>query len=117
MLPAVEASSYRLGFGARIALFFIRAYQLLLSPLLGNVCRFHPSCSRYTATCIARFGILRGGWMGVRRISRCHPFHPGGIDLPPDLPDSDKINELSREHPACRNPGEAPPEQPTPDSV
>ena len=61
----------------------IRAYQLTLSRLLGNVCRFDPSCSRYTATCIERFGALRGSWLGIKRIGRCHPFHPGGFDPPP----------------------------------
>ncbi len=61
----------------------IRLYQLTISPLLGPVCRFEPSCSRYTATCIERFGALRGGWLGLKRILRCHPFHPGGYDPPP----------------------------------
>jgi uncharacterized protein len=70
---------------ARTLLLLIRGYQRLLSPLLGQTCRFEPSCSHYTATCVARFGALRGGWLGARRIARCHPFHPGGLDLPPDL--------------------------------
>lgn len=69
---------------ARILLALIAAYQRLLSPLLGPSCRFHPSCSRYTAACIARHGAMRGSWLGVRRIARCHPFHPGGVDLPPE---------------------------------
>ena len=61
----------------------IRVYQLTLSRLLGPSCRFEPSCSRYTATCIERFGALRGSWLGLRRIARCHPFNPGGFDPPP----------------------------------
>ncbi len=61
----------------------IRVYQLLISPFFGQVCRFHPSCSRYTAECLLHHGALRGTWLGVRRISRCHPFHPGGYDPPP----------------------------------
>lgn len=66
-----------------VLLFVIRVYQLTLSRLLGPSCRFEPSCSHYTATCIERFGALRGSWLGVRRIARCHPFNPGGFDPPP----------------------------------
>lgn len=62
----------------------IRLYQVTLSPLLGNACRFHPTCSRYTAACIERFGPFRGTALGIRRILRCHPFHPGGFDPPPE---------------------------------
>jgi putative membrane protein insertion efficiency factor len=71
---------------ARFLLFLIRVYWWTLSPLLGPVCRFYPSCSRYTAACIERYGAMRGMWLGVMRICRCHPFHPGGFDPPPDLP-------------------------------
>lgn len=62
----------------------IRLYQVLISPLLGPRCRFHPSCSRYAAEALAEHGPLRGTWLAVRRIGRCHPFHPGGYDpVPP----------------------------------
>ena len=67
-----------------LLLFLIRAYQRLISPLLGPVCRFTPSCSHYMAICIERHGPARGVWLGVRRLARCHPFHPGGVDLPPE---------------------------------
>ncbi|MEM6961838.1 MAG: membrane protein insertion efficiency factor YidD [Myxococcota bacterium] len=70
---------------ARFLLLVIRAYWYTLSPILGKACRFHPSCSRYTATCIDRFGAFKGSWLGLKRICRCHPFHPGGVDYPPDL--------------------------------
>lgn len=71
---------------ASIFLFFIRIYWMTLSPIIGNVCRFEPSCSRYTAVCIDRFGAVHGGWMGFKRICRCQPFFPGGFDPPPADP-------------------------------
>ena len=61
----------------------LRAYQLLLSPLLGNHCRFYPSCSHYAVEAIERHGPWRGSLLAVRRLLRCHPWHPGGIDLVP----------------------------------
>jgi putative membrane protein insertion efficiency factor len=70
---------------ARALLLLIRLYQRALSPLLGRTCRFHPSCSAYTATCIERFGAGHGALLGARRIARCHPFHPGGFDPPPQV--------------------------------
>lgn len=64
----------------RVAVGLIVVYQRLISPLLGPVCRYEPSCSEYTRQAIERYGLVRGGWLGVRRIGRCHPFHPGGYD-------------------------------------
>src|SRR5689334_11239392 len=65
----------------------IRVYQLTLSKLIrvifGNVCRFEPSCSRYAFACLRDHGALRGGLLSVKRLCRCHPFHPGGFDPPP----------------------------------
>ncbi|HEY6457895.1 MAG TPA: membrane protein insertion efficiency factor YidD [Steroidobacteraceae bacterium] len=61
----------------------IRLYQWTLSPLLGPKCRFYPSCSNYALEAIQRFGILHGSWLTVRRLGRCHPWHPGGIDPVP----------------------------------
>ncbi len=60
----------------------IRVYQRTLSPLLGNVCRFDPSCSRYTIECLRKYGLLRGVGKGLRRVLRCHPWNPGGSDPP-----------------------------------
>ncbi len=60
----------------------IWVYQHTLSPLLGNVCRFEPSCSRYMVGALRKYGLLRGGWKGVCRLARCHPWHPGGYDPP-----------------------------------
>ena len=68
---------------ARLAGLFIRLYQLTLSRLLGSRCRFHPSCSQYALEAIERYGLVRGAWLGARRIGRCHPFHAGGFDPVP----------------------------------
>jgi putative membrane protein insertion efficiency factor len=67
----------------KLLLALIRLYQLTLSPFIGRSCRFEPSCSRYTASCIELHGSARGSWLGLKRIARCHPFHPGGYDPPP----------------------------------
>ena len=64
----------------------IRIYQWTVSPMLGPACRFHPSCSQYALEAVGRFGVLRGTWLGLKRLGRCHPFHPGGLDpVPPAL--------------------------------
>jgi len=62
----------------------IRAYQLVVSPLLGPRCRFYPSCSSYALEAIRTHGPLRGTWLAGRRLLRCHPWNPGGVDLVPD---------------------------------
>ena len=62
----------------------IKAYRLLLSPWVGGHCRFYPTCSCYAMTAIERFGVLRGSALAARRLSRCHPWHQGGIDPVPD---------------------------------
>ncbi|MBV8489182.1 MAG: membrane protein insertion efficiency factor YidD [Candidatus Eremiobacteraeota bacterium] len=66
-----------------VAVFLIRLYQLLISPLLPPACRFYPSCSQYASTAIAQHGVLRGGWLALRRLAKCHPWHPGGVDFVP----------------------------------
>ncbi len=62
----------------------IKVYRYLLGPVLGTCCRFYPTCSHYAETAIHRFGILKGSYLAVSRILRCHPFHPGGYDPVPD---------------------------------
>lgn len=61
----------------------IRAYQLSLGILFRGSCRFEPSCSRYSDEAIRRHGAVRGTWLTLRRLARCHPFHPGGVDPVP----------------------------------
>lgn len=74
--------------GARILvtgvlLRLIRVYQVTLSPWVGRQCRFHPTCSHYALEAIARHGPIAGSGLAIRRLLKCHPFHPGGVDLPP----------------------------------
>lgn len=64
----------------QILLFLIRCYQWAISPLLGSRCRFDPSCSAYAVAALRQYGLGAGLWLAVRRIGRCHPWHPGGYD-------------------------------------
>ena len=64
----------------RALITLVRGYRFFLSPWLGSSCRFEPTCSHYTEQAIAKYGLLRGSWMGARRIARCHPWSPGGYD-------------------------------------
>ena len=68
----------------KLLMWIIRGYQLGVSPMLGPRCRFYPSCSCYAHTAIERYGVLRGDWLGIRRLLRCHPFREGGYDPVPD---------------------------------
>lgn len=67
----------------KLLIALIKAYQYFLSPLLGNHCRFYPSCSHYAVEAIERHGALRGGLLTIARLSRCHPWHEGGVDPVP----------------------------------
>ena len=62
---------------------FVQSYQMFISPLLPSSCRYYPTCSAYAVEALERHGALRGGWLTVRRIARCHPFRPGGYDPVP----------------------------------
>ncbi len=71
----------------------LKAYRLLISPLYGQVCRYHPSCSAYALEAVQLHGTLRGSWLAVRRLARCHPWAAGGYDpvpghVPPSVPQS-----------------------------
>jgi hypothetical protein len=67
----------------RMLLALIRGYQYAISPLLGRNCRYLPTCSEYAAEAVTKYGAIRGGWLGVKRVCRCHPWHPGGYDPVP----------------------------------
>ncbi|TVQ07663.1 MAG: membrane protein insertion efficiency factor YidD [Leptolyngbya sp. DLM2.Bin27] len=68
----------------RLLLWLIHGYRRLISPLLPPTCRFNPTCSQYALTAIERFGPVKGSWLAARRVTRCHPFHPGGYDPVPE---------------------------------
>jgi uncharacterized protein len=69
----------------RLFIGLIKFYQKFISPLTPPSCRFYPTCSHYGITAIQRFGTLKGIWLTIKRIAKCHPFHPGGFDPVPDL--------------------------------
>jgi len=69
----------------KLFLAVIRLWQLTFSRVLPPTCRFEPSCSAYGYEAIARYGVIRGSWLAVERLARCHPFNPGGYDPVPDL--------------------------------
>jgi len=67
----------------RLLIGLLRAYQYALSPLLGRSCRFFPTCSEYAVEAIDKHGVMKGSYLSVRRVLRCHPWHPGGYDPVP----------------------------------
>jgi uncharacterized protein len=68
---------------SRALIALVRFYQRFVSPAFGPSCRYQPTCSAYALTAIERYGALRGSWMSLKRIGRCHPWHPGGYDPVP----------------------------------
>jgi uncharacterized protein len=68
----------------KILISIIRFYQVVISPIKPPSCRFYPTCSHYGLEAVQRFGALKGGWLTIKRILKCHPFHPGGIDPVPE---------------------------------
>jgi len=91
---------------ALLLLGVLRLWQLLASPTYGDVCRFYPSCSTYGVEAVRVHGALHGGWLAVRRIARCHPWNPGGVDpVPP-------AGGRGRVAPLCAPSGAAPDERP-----
>ncbi|MEH7013663.1 membrane protein insertion efficiency factor YidD [Neobacillus niacini] len=68
----------------KIFISIIRFYQVVISPIKPPSCRFYPTCSHYGLEAVQRFGAFKGGWLTLKRILKCHPFHPGGIDPVPE---------------------------------
>jgi len=68
----------------KILISAVRVYQVVVSPWFGNCCRFTPSCSSYCMTAVGKHGCVKGVWLAVCRLCRCHPFHPGGVDPVPE---------------------------------
>jgi putative membrane protein insertion efficiency factor len=68
----------------KVFISIIRFYQIVISPIKPPSCRFYPTCSHYGLEAVQRFGALKGGWLTVKRILKCHPFHPGGLDPVPE---------------------------------
>ncbi len=66
-----------------LLLILLRFYRKAISPYLGNNCRFHPTCSVYAMQAIEKYGAVKGSWLAIKRIGKCHPLHPGGIDEVP----------------------------------
>ncbi|MDJ0726998.1 MAG: membrane protein insertion efficiency factor YidD [Prochloraceae cyanobacterium] len=78
-----------------ILIWLIKGYRVLISPLFPPSCRFRPTCSKYALEAINRFGAIEGSWLALKRILRCHPFHPGGYDPVPAL-EEDKKNKMEK---------------------
>ncbi len=91
-----------------VLLLVFRVWQLLVSPTYGDVCRFYPSCSEYGVEAVRTHGAVKGGWLAIRRIGRCHPWNPGGVDPVPPA-----SGRRAGAHP-CTPSGAVPAEQPAP---
>ena len=79
----------------RALMLLVRGYSLLVSPFLGHNCRYYPSCSAYTLEAIEKHGSLRGLWLGIKRVGRCHPWHAGGYDPVPEPPGTGERKDAS----------------------
>ena len=92
----------------RILITLIRGYQLFISPLLGSNCRFYPTCSHYAKEALEKHGAAKGGWLALKRIGRCHPWHEGGVDLVPE-PTANTCHCQNHQHPHSHADTKSPP--------
>jgi uncharacterized protein len=114
---AERENGRRISAGARALVLLLNLYRRFVSPLLGPRCRFYPSCSAYALEAVQLHGALRGSWLAARRLSRCHPFHPGGLD-PVPAPRRKTAPGLDPTVPGPVVPGAAGPEGPhVPDQI
>ncbi len=79
-----------------VFIILVKFYQVLISPLLPPSCRYYPTCSEYALDALQQHGARKGGWLALKRIARCHPFHPGGFDPVPTAPTGKPVNEKAR---------------------
>lgn len=84
----------------RAVLYLINIYRTYLSPFLPPSCRFYPTCSQYAQEAISRYGLVRGGWLAAKRLSKCHPFHAGGYD-PVDFAEKEILAKRKRNVSSC----------------
>ncbi|MGK7933607.1 MAG: membrane protein insertion efficiency factor YidD [Microcystaceae cyanobacterium] len=75
-----------------LIIYLIKGYRIFISPLFPPSCRFTPTCSQYALEAVNRFGAVKGSWLAIKRILRCHPFHPGGYDPVPSCCDTDTVD-------------------------
>jgi len=87
----------------RVPYYLILLYRRVVSPLLPATCRFHPSCSAYGAEALQRHGLWRGSWLTLRRVARCHPWHPGGFDPVPPVPGESGTDPDTLATPPCHH--------------
>ena len=86
----------------RILIFLVKGYRLLISPMLPPSCRFYPTCSEYAIEALSRHGALKGGWLTLRRLGRCHPFCAGGVDPVPGADSEHRCMGCDTEPPSPR---------------
>jgi len=92
-----SSAKTRPGLAARALAVPVHAYRLLLSPMLGQNCRYYPSCSAYALDALHQHGAVKGAWLAVTRVARCHPWHPGGYDPVPAPHDDTPTSRILRD--------------------